>query len=237
MAVGIISAIPEEYSRLEWDAEPKTEIIVNKIFKFGKINDIDVIAAECGIGKVNAALTTGLLLGHFGCDSIAFSGVAGGINPELNTGDVLIADELIQHDYGAIVNGQVISSIPGSFPALDDTDDDIAYRMPDRLKNALINVIGLEPKFGRVLTGDTYLACESTRKMFRGQFGADAIEMEGGAIAQVCCSWHVPFVVVRVLSDLAGAESQYEFEEFVDDASKKAASIVSRVLPVLDVWK
>lgn len=237
MAVGIISAIPEEYSRLEWDAEPKTEIIVNKIFKFGKINDIDVIAAECGIGKVNAALTTGLLLGHFGCDSIAFSGVAGGINPELNTGDVLIADELIQHDYGAIVNGQVISSIPGSFPALDDTDDDIAYRMPDRLKNALINVIGLEPKFGRILTGDTYLACESTRKMFRGQFGADAIEMEGGAIAQVCCSWHVPFVVVRVLSDLAGAESQYEFEEFVDDASKKAASIVSRVLPVLDVWK
>lgn len=237
MTVGIISAIPEEYSRLEWDAEPKTEIIVNKIFKFGKINDIDVIAAECGIGKVNAALTTGLLLGHFGCDSIAFSGVAGGINPELNTGDILIADELIQHDYGAIVNGQLISSIPGSFPALDDTDDDIAYRMPDRLKNALINVIGLEPKFGRVLTGDTYLACESTRKMFRGQFGADAIEMEGGAIAQVCCSWHVPFVVVRVLSDLAGAESQYEFEEFVDDASKKAAGVVSRVLPVLDVWK
>ena len=237
MAVGIISAIPEEYSRLEWDAEPKTEIIVNKIFKFGKINGIDVIAAECGIGKVNAALTTGLLLGHFGCDSIAFSGVAGGINPELKQGDILIADELIQHDYGAIVNGQLISSIPGSFPALDDIDDDIAYRMPERLKNALINVIVLEPKFGRILTGDTYLSCESTRKMFRGQFGADAIEMEGGAIAQVCCSWHVPFVVVRVLSDLAGAESQYEFEEFVDDASKKAASIVSRVLPVLDVWK
>tara|TARA_B110000858_G_C17762461_1_gene455233 strand:+ start:171 stop:884 length:714 start_codon:yes stop_codon:yes gene_type:complete len=237
MAVGIISAIPEEYSRLEWDAEPKTEIIVNKIFKFGKINGIDVIAAECGIGKVNAALTTGLLLGHFGCDSIAFSGVAGGINPELKQGDILIADELIQHDYGAIVNGQLISSIPGSFPALDDTDDDIAYRMPERLKNALINVIGLEVRFARILTGDTYLSCESTRKMFRGQFGADAIEMEGGAIAQVCCSWHVPFVVVRVLSDLAGAESQYEFEEFVDDASKKAASIVSRVLPVLDVWK
>jgi len=237
MAVGIISAIPEEYSRLEWDAEPKTEIIVNKIFKFGKINDIDVIAAECGIGKVNAALTTGLLLGHFGCDSIAFSGVAGGINPELNTGDILIADELIQHDYGAIVNGQLISSIPGSFPALDDTDDDIAYRMPERLKNALINVIGLEPKFGRVLTGDTYLACESTRKMFRGQFGADAIEMEGGAIAQVCCSWHVPFVIVRVLSDLAGAESHYQFEEFIDDASIKAAQTVSRILPVLEEWK
>ena len=201
------------------------------------MNGIDVIAAECGIGKVNAALTTGLLLGHFGCSSIAFSGVAGGINQEYSLGDIIIASELIQHDYGAIVNGQLISSIPGSFPSLDDTDEDVAYRMPERLKNALINVIGLEPKFGRVLTGDTYLACESTRKMFRGQFGADAIEMEGGAIAQVCCSWHVPFVIVRVLSDLAGTESHYQFEEFIDDASVKAAKTVKKVLPILDVWK
>jgi adenosylhomocysteine nucleosidase len=155
----------------------------------------------------------------------------------LVTGDILVADELIQHDYGAIVNGQLISSIPGSFPALDDTDENIAYVMPERLKNALINVLGLEPKFGRILTGDTYLACETTRKMFRGQFGADAIEMEGGAIAQVCCSWHVPFVIVRVLSDLAGRDSHIEFDEFIDDASKKAAQTVSKILPVLDEWK
>jgi adenosylhomocysteine nucleosidase len=237
MAVGVISAIPEEYTKLEWDSEPRTEIIVNKIFKFGKMNGIDVIAAECGIGKVNAALTTGLLLGHFGCDSIAFSGVAGGLNPELQQGDIIIADELIQHDYGAIVNGQLISSIPGSFPALDDTDEGVAYVMPGRLKNALVNVIGLEPKFGRILTGDTYLACESTRKMFRGQFGADAIEMEGAAIAQVCCAWHVPFVIVRVLSDLSGAESHLQFEEFIDDASTKAAQTVSKILPILEEWK
>ena len=237
MAVGIISAIPEEYTKLEWDSEPRTEIIVNKIFKFGKMDGIDVIAAECGIGKVNAAVTTGLLLGHFGCDSIAFSGCAGGLNPKQSCGDILIADSLVQHDYGAIVNGELISSIPGSFPALDKTDDDIAYVMPPRLKNAIPNVVDDDVSFGRILTGDTYLACESTRKMFHKQFEADAIEMEGGAIAQVCCSWHVPFVIVRVLSDLAGAESQYEFEEFIDDASKKAAKTVKKVIPVLDVWK
>jgi adenosylhomocysteine nucleosidase len=208
MAVGIISAIPEEYSRLEWDAEPKTEIIVNKIFKFGKMNGIDVI-----------------------------SGVAGGINPEYSLGDIIIASELIQHDYGAIVNGQLISSIPGSFPSLDDTDEDVAYRMPERLKNAITNVVDDTVSFGRILTGDTYLACEGTRKMFRGQFGADAIEMEGGAIAQVCCSWHVPFVIVRVLSDLAGTESHYQFEEFIDDASVKAAKTVKKVLPILEQWK
>ena len=202
MAVGVISAIPEEYTKLEWDSEPRTEIIVNKIFKFGKMNDIDVIAAECGIGKVNAALTTGLLLGHFGCDSIAFSGCAGGVNPKHNIGDILICDELIQHDYGAIVNGQLISSIPGSFPSLDDIDENIAYVMPKRLKNAITNVVGKDVSFGRVLTGDTYLACENTRKMFFNQFKADACEMEAAAIAQVCCSWHVPFIIVKVLSSI-----------------------------------
>ena len=48
-------------------------------------------------------------------------------------------------------------------------------------------------------------------------------EMEGGAIAQVCCSWHVPFVIVRVLSDLAGSDSHVEFDEFIEDSSVKAA--------------
>ena len=88
MTVGVISAIPEEYSKLKWDGEPKTETIINKIFQFGSMNGVKVIAAECGIGKVNASMTTALLLGHFGCDSIIFSGVAGGLNP--GTGKVVL---------------------------------------------------------------------------------------------------------------------------------------------------
>jgi len=237
MAVGIISAIPEEYTKLEWDSEPRTEIIVNKIFKFGKIDGIDVIAAESGIGKVNAAITTGLLLGHFGCDSIAFSGCCGGLSPKYNIGDILIADELIQNDYGAIVDNRLISSIPGSFPSLDKTDDDIAYVMPERLKNAITNVVGDEVSFGRIITMDTYLACDKTRKVLHKKFEADGVDMEAAAIAQVCCSWHVPFVIVKVLSDLAGSNSSLEFEEFIEDSSIKAARTVKKVLPILDAWK
>lgn len=237
MTVGIISAIPEEYTKLEWDSSPKTETIVNKIFNFGKMGGIDVIAAESGIGKVNAAITTGLLLGHFGCDSIAFSGCCGGISPKHNIGDILIADELIQHDYGAIVDGQLISSIPGSFPALDDTDDNIAYVMPIALKSAVEEVVGDYTKFGRILTSDTYLACNKTRKMLYEQFQADGVDMEAAAIAQVCCSWHVPFIVVKVLSDLAGSDSPMEFEEFIEDSSIKAAKTVKQILPILDAWK
>lgn len=237
MTVGIISAIPEEYSKLEWDSEPRTETIINKIFQFGSINGVEVVAAECGIGKVNAAMTTALLLGHFGCSSIAFSGVAGGVNPKFKIGDVIIAEQLIQHDYGAIVEGQLISAIPGSFPALSDSSEDTSYKMSPDMRTILQQEIGSIAHFGRVITGDTYLACSNTRQMFFEQFKADAVEMEGAAIAQVCCNWHKPFVIVRVLSDLAGDESHVDFDEFVDDSSKKAAAVLNKVLPVLDAWE
>ena len=236
MTVGVISAIPEEYSKLEWDSEPRTETIINKIFQFGSMNGVKVIAAECGIGKVNASMTTSLLLGHFGCDSIVFSGVAGGLNPKYEIGDVLIAEQLIQHDYGAVVNGQVISAIPGCFPGMVDEHEDVSYKMSIDMRDAVKHALGDDAKFGRILTGDTYLACAKTRDMFHKQFKADAIEMEGAAIAQVACNWHKPFVVVRVLSDLAGNDSHFDFNEFVDDSSTKAAEVVNRLLPVMDAW-
>lgn len=236
MTVGIISAIPEEYSKIEWDETPKEQTIMDKTFQFGSINGVNVIAAECGIGKVNAAITTTLLLAHYGCSSIVFSGVAGGLNPEHKIGDIIIGEELIQHDYGAIVTGELISSLPGSFPELEDSNTEVSYKMSEEMKVLLDSSIGKVVKFGKILTGDTYLACSETRKMFHQQFDADAIEMEGAAIAQVCCQWHKPFVVVRVLSDLAGDDSHVDFDDFVDESSSKAAKIVKKLLPLMDTW-
>ena len=237
MTVGIISAIPEEYSKIDWDETPKEQKIINKTFHFGKIGGVDVIAAECGIGKVNAAMTTTLLLGHYGCDSIIFSGVAGGLNPDYKIGDVVIGEAIIQHDYGAIVNGEVIASLPGSFPSLTDDGKPVSYTMSTEMKELLETQLGRIANFGTILTGDTYLACSESREMFHKQFNADAIEMEGGAIAQVCCEWHKPFVIVRVLSDLAGDDSHVDFDEFVDDSSVKSAKIVKKLLPLMDAWE
>ena len=236
MTIGMISAIPEEYSKIKWDDAPITETVMKKKFQIGKINGINVIAAECGIGKVNAAVTTTILISHFGCLGIVFSGVAGGLNPNLNIGDVIIADKLIQHDYGAIVNGEVYSSLPGSFPALEDTTDPISFEMSNEMQNYLQSHLGNDVKFGTIITGDTYLSCSQTREMFHIQFNADAIEMEGAALAQVCCQCNVPFIVVRVLSDLAGKDSHTDFDTFVDESSKKSATVVSHLLPILDAW-
>lgn len=238
MAIGIISAIPEEYSKLSWDEAPRTETIITKTFQFGKISGVDVIAAECGIGKVNAAMTTSLLLGHYACDGIIFSGVAGGINPNLKIGQVIIAEELIQHDYGTMSKNVFFNAIPGSFPGYTADDRDVGYKMPSAMKNTIHHLLGTETDihFGKVLTGDMYVACGTTREQLRLKFGADAVEMEGAAIAQVCCNWHKPFVVIRVLSDLAGNTSHFDFDTFVDESSEKAANLTQRLLPILDAW-
>jgi adenosylhomocysteine nucleosidase len=236
MTVGMISAIPEEYSKIKWDNEPVTKTVMKKKFQIGKINDIDIIAVESGIGKVNAAVVTTILISHFECNSIVFSGVAGGLNPNYNIGDVIIADKLIQHDYGAIVNGEVYSSLPGSFPALEDSKDPIAFEMSREMREYMQSHMGNDVKFGTILTGDTYLSCSQSRDMFHKQFSADAIEMEGAALAQVCCQCNIPFIVVRVLSDLAGENSHTDFDTFVDNSSKKSATVVTHLLPILDAW-
>jgi len=237
MTIGIISAIPEEYSKLVWDNPPRIEKIVNKVFQFGSINGVEVIAAECGIGKVNAAMTTALLLGHYNCEGIVFSGVAGGLNPELSYGEIIIADRLIQHDYGAVVNGRFVPSLAGSFPQLSDEKDcDFSFSMPNEMKETIRFVLGDYTRFGTILTGDYYLACDKSRDILHRRYEADAIEMEGAAIAQVCCNWHKPFVIVRVLSDLAGNDSHIDFDTFVDSSSEKAATIVTKLLPMMDAW-
>lgn len=238
MPIGVISAIPEEYSKLSWDSEPRTETIINKIFQFGTINGVEVIAAECGVGKVNAAMTTSLLLGHYNCDGIIFSGVAGGINPILSIGQVIIADELIQHDYGTMSKNVFFNAIPGSFPSYTENDKNVSYKMPNALKNAIRHLLGPDyaVHFGKVLTGDTYVACSATREQLRNKFWADAVEMEGAAIAQVCCNWDKPFIVIRVLSDLAGNTSHFDFDTFVDESSEKAANLTQKLLPILDAW-
>ena len=90
--------------------------------------------------------------------------------------------------------------------------------------------------FGRVITGDTYLACSGTREMFFEQFKADAVEMKVRQSHKYVATG-MSFVIVRVLSDLAGDESHIDFDQFVDESSQKAARILNKVLPVLDVWE
>lgn len=245
-ALGLICAIPEESAALagHFSGVEQTNL-AGFTFTKGRLDGRAVVLVEAGIGKVNAAIVGTLLLHRFAVKGLLFSGVAGGLDPALAVGDVVIADRLIQHDYGALSDGRLKPYQPG-VPPLPGFDEAHGYPLADgmavRIAQAL-DGITLTPmpgamrapvwRFGTVLTGDHFLNCAVTRQDLHARFQAQAVEMEGAALAQVAARFAVPLVVVRALSDLAGSDSHLDFPTFARNAAHNAAGIVRRLAGVM----
>lgn len=238
MTVGLICAIPQELASLrEILTRSAGEDAAHTHFDTGTIDGHDVVLAGSGMGKVNAALVTTLLADRFRCGTIVFSGVAGGLDPALAIGDIVVADRIIQHDAGVLEKGQVRPYQPGYAPIINPTDrlgypadPELLVRVRKRLDG--ISVPG-RVVYGTVLSGDQYLNCESTRERLLNDLGGQAIEMEGGAVAQVCEAFGLPWLVIRAFSDLAGGNALFDFSAFVDQAAATSTTILRRLLPVL----
>ena len=238
MAIGLICAIPQELAALRATlADSHSQEAAHTVFDTGTIDGHDVVLAGSGMGKVNAALVTTLLADRFGCRTVVFSGVAGGLDPALSIGDVVVADLLIQHDAGVLENERVRTYQPGHAPIINPTDrlgypadPELLARVKERLQG--ISIPG-QIVYGTVLSGDQYLNCETTRDRLLSELGGQAIEMEGGAVAQVCEAFGIPWLVIRALSDLAGGNALFDFTTFVDQAAASSATILGCLLPVL----
>ena len=249
--LGIIAALSEEVRHLG-NALAVDDKIVRGSYSFrqGRLDDVPVVLVEAGIGKVNTALVATLLLDHFSCRSLLLTGVAGGIDPGLGIGDVVIADRLIQHDYGAVIAGDIKPFRPGVAPIGEARDrlgfdlaHDIRLRLQERLDGFTLPplpaaVTGGAPRqptirFGTILSGDQFINCETTRKRLFDRFQAQAVEMEGAAVAQVAAQFNAPCVVVRCLSDLAGGESHLDFPAFLAATAESAAQVLRRIVPAL----
>lgn len=248
--IGLMAAIPQELAA-HADLVVRTEReIAGCRFRLGRLGTRDLVAVEAGIGKSHAAMVATLLLQEFGCASLLFSGVAGGLDPDLAIGDVVVADRLVMHDYGARVGGRLKPYQPGvpplpGFP--EETGYDLEPMLREKIKDALEGLdiggfgaaaTGGEPHrsrliFGTVLTGDIFLNDAQERERLHRDFGGVAIEMEGAAVAAVAERFGVPVVVVRALSDLAGSESHMDFPAFLDAAAGIAARVVGRISTVL----
>jgi adenosylhomocysteine nucleosidase len=206
-----------------------------------------VILVGAGIGKVNTALTATLLCDRFACRLIVFTGVAGGLDPDLHIGDVVIADHTVQHDAGVIEDERIQTYQAGHVPFFNPTDQ-LGYPVdPALLAKVKTALDGFEPgvvtasggsrpariTYGTILSGDQYLHCEATRERLFRQLGGRAIEMEGGALGQVAKAFGVPYLDIRALSDLAGKESRFDFARFVDEVAASSARILRRLLASL----
>ncbi|MFG1934249.1 5'-methylthioadenosine/adenosylhomocysteine nucleosidase [Mycobacterium sp. NPDC048908] len=238
MPIGLICAIPQEIAHLRAVlSDPQSHAVAHTVFDTGTIDGHDVVVAGSGMGKVNAATVTTLLIDRFGCRTVVFSGVAGGLDPRLAIGDIVIADFVIQHDAGVLEHERLHTYQPGHAPVINPIDR-LGYPVDadllDRVKKCLVGIsVPNQITYGTVLSGDQYLNCEATRERLLSELGGCAVEMEGGAVAQVCEAFSIPWLVIRALSDLAGGNALFDFTTFVDQAAESSAMILRRLLPVL----
>jgi len=237
----ILCATPEELAavrgRLHLSSEPETRG-PTRVWT-GVHEGAEIALALCGIGKVNAAAAATLLLSAYGAQALIFSGVAGGLHPELEVGTVLLADRLAIHDYGYVTDGRFTPTASGIIPIGAAT---LTAPLPvappvadhlDRLARAAAGKLAHPVQRGAVVTADYFLNCAATRRQLRETFGADAIDMESGAVAQVAQAWGVPLYVIRTLSDLAGEDSHVTYPQMVEMAAGNSAVCVPELLAIL----
>lgn len=250
MTIGLICAIPPELAHLRAAlAHARTVEAAHVRFDQGAIDGHEVALVGAGIGKVNTTLVATLLADRLGCRLIVFTGVAGGLDPALRIGDVVIADRTVQHDAGVIEEGRLATYQAGHVPFFNPTDrlgypvePALLARIRARLDGFELPALsqaaggaGTPPRivFGTILSGDQYIHCEDTRERLFGELGGAAVEMEGGALGQVAEAFGIPFLDIRALSDLAGRESRFDFAAFVHEVAGSSARILRHLLPVL----
>jgi adenosylhomocysteine nucleosidase len=250
VTIGIICAIPQELDHLS-DALARRESVEIAGLRFdrGELDGRSVNLVGAGIGKVNTAMTATLLHERFGCRLVIFSGVAGGLDPRLHIGDVVVADRTVQHDAGWFEAGRIHTYQAGHVPFFNPTERlgyEVDPALVGRLRSELADFHlpalsgraggeGLPPRivFGTILSGDQYIACEGTRERLHAELGGLAVEMEGGALGQVAEALGMKWLDIRALSDLAGHQSHFDFGAFVREVAASSAAILRRILPTL----
>ncbi|MFZ1429765.1 MAG: 5'-methylthioadenosine/adenosylhomocysteine nucleosidase [Geminicoccaceae bacterium] len=250
MTIGLICAIPQELTHLRDALEHVATVDAAGVrFDQGRLDGHEVVLVGAGIGKVNTALVATILADRFGCRLIVFSGVAGGLDPALHIGDVVIADRTLQHDAGVMEDERVATYQAGHVPFFNPTDElgypveaALVERLRQRLEGFALPPLsraaggaGAAPRivFDTILSGDQYIHCEATRQRLFQQLGGAAVEMEGGALGQVAAAFGIPYLDIRALSDLAGKDSRFDFAAFVHEVAGSSAMILRRLLPVL----
>jgi len=230
MKIAVIGAMEEEVELLRAAiSNPKTTVIANSEYTEGTYEGKDLVLLKSGIGKVNAGMSTTILLHEFKPDVVINTGSAGGYDENLEVGAIVISDEVRHHDVDATIFGYEIGQVP-QMPAAFKSDAKLMAAA-----EAAVNKIGEhQAATGLITTGDSFMndpvRVENVRKQFPTM---KAVEMEAAAVAQVCHQFNTPFVVIRALSDIAGKQSDVSFEEFLPVAAKHSTQIVLETIKSL----
>lgn len=224
--IGIIGAMQVETEGLLSEMEnKKTDTVSGVNFTRGTLCGREVVVATCGVGKVFAAICAEAMILRFGVSALLNTGVAGGLLPELEVGDVALADKVVQHD----MNTTALGDAPGLISGLNVVEIPADEKLLKPLCKA-VTELEYNGVVGTVASGDLFVAKKSTKDFITKTFGAVACEMEGAAIGHVAHVNGVPFAVLRVISD--GGDGM-EFSEFVKIAAERSVKLTKKFLELM----
>lgn len=228
--IGIIGAMDQEIAmlldKMTLQSEKK---IANSVFFQGTLEGKEIVLLKSGIGKVNAAMSTAILHENYQPNVIINTGSAGGLDPSLSIGDLVISDRVVHHDVDATAFDYEFGQVPG-MPFYYQADPKL-IEIVERSVQAIDQV---KSKQGLIATGDSFVQKPEAVQKIQDHFSdVIAAEMEAVAIAQVCYQYQTPFVIIRALSDIAGKESAQSFDQFIDQAGRHAAELIIKVVKQL----
>ena len=220
MKIGIIGAMQMEVDELKEALSNTTNVEYSGVtFVCGKMNEVEVVAAVCGVGKVFAAICAEAMILKFGVDMVINIGVAGSLTKDLGVLDVALADQVVQHDMDTSPIGDPVGLLSGINEIFLKTDAKMRALMQECLEDKQIKYL-----VGTVATGDQFIATDEKRVWIRNHFGAIAAEMEGGSIGHVCYINKVPFLILRSISDSDGGAMDYQ--TFAEKAAVQSIEVV-----------
>ena len=217
MKIGIIGAMEIEVAELKRTMQVNRTVKKAQMEFFkGTLEGAPAVVVRSGIGKVNAAICTQILVDDFGVEGVINTGIAGSLKAEINIGDLVLSTDVLHHDMDATGFGYPLGQIPQmdifSFKA-DEKMRKLAKEICERV-NPDIKVFE-----GRIVSGDQFISDKSVKNRIVENFGGYCTEMEGAAIAQTAYLNHIPFLIIRAISDKADDSAVMDYPIF----EKKAA--------------
>lgn len=241
--IALLGALDQEIELLLGEMKRPKKVSIGGIdFYKGKIRGKKVVVLKAGVGKINASYSTAVLVQNFDIDALIFTGVAGGLHPESLPGDIVIGDRVFQHDFGKYDGNGFSVTTYRELTGGRQTDlfipSDPILVAKSQSASELVEFNSLSEKTpsvftGLIATGDMFVSSPEKAQWLYGEYGALAAEMEGAAVAHICRTLGIPFVVIRSCSDNANHDARVNFEQFVGPASVNSSRLV---LSILENW-
>ena len=222
--IGIISAMWVEVRILHSKMEEIEEMeYAGMKYYRGKLNNRNVVLSTCGVGKVNAAIYTQIMIDKFGVEAIIHTGIAGSMDEDVKHLSVVVADALTYYDVRK-------EQLKNCFPNQE------VFKTDKNLTEVLKECAGPDAKSGIIITGDDFISSAEKKAKLKTQYKEGlCVEMEGCAVAHTAFVNHIPFGVIRCISDLADGDATEDYDGFEEKAAIKAADIVQNALSKISV--